>query len=331
MDSIWIDNGGPSAWHFAIAIYFAFGFVAARFFLDRFIFRKLAIWLLFNGAIPLKLNDTTQAKIVKCSESMWKLTYYATVEICILSITYHEPWLREAKGYFIGWPNQELKIPLKLFYMCQCGFYTYSIAALLTWETRRKDFSVMMSHHVVTVILISYSYVTRRSRSKHSLGLRLKGNMFPRAKVFSPSPGCSYAVVLRVKFMHTCFFRIGSIILALHDASDVFMEAAKVFKYSEKELGASVCFGLFAISWLLLRLIFFPFWIIKSTSKDLCKFLRLSEAYDTSLYYVFNTMLVTLLMFHIYWWYLIWSMIMRQLKNQGKVGEDIRSDSEDDE
>ncbi|KAG5548149.1 hypothetical protein RHGRI_013748 [Rhododendron griersonianum] len=311
MDSIWIDNGGPSAWHFAIAIYFAFAFVAARFCLDRFIFRvsyvrsnktclkgliiapvsgdyKLAIWLLFNGAIPLKLNDTTQAKIVKCSESMWKLTYYATVEICILSITYHEPWLREAKGYFIGWPNQELKIPLKLFYMCQCGFYTYSIAALLTWETRRKDFSVMMSHHVVTVILISYSYVTS-------------------------------------------FFRIGSIILALHDASDVFMEAAKVFKYSEKELGASVCFGLFAISWLLLRLIFFPFWIIKSTSKDLCKFLRLSEAYDMSLYYVFNTMLVTLLMFHIYWWYLIWSMIMRQLKNQGKVGEDIRSDSEDDE
>lgn len=288
MDSIWIDNGGPSAWHFAIAIYFAFGFVAARFFLDRFIFRKLAIWLLFNGAIPLKLNDTTRAKIVKCSESMWKLTYYASVEICILSITYHEPWLREAKGYFIGWPNQELKIPLKLFYMCQCGFYTYSIAALLTWETRRKDFSVMMSHHVVTVILISYSYVTS-------------------------------------------FFRIGSIILALHDASDVFMEAAKVFKYSEKELGASVCFGLFAISWLLLRLLFFPFWIIKSTSKDLCKFLRLSEAYDTSLYYVFNTMLVTLLMFHIYWWYLIWSMIVRQLKNQGKVGEDIRSDSEDDE
>lgn len=45
--------------------------------------------------------------------------------------------------------------------MCQCGFYTYSIAALLTWETRRKDFSVMMSHHVITVALIGYSYITR--------------------------------------------------------------------------------------------------------------------------------------------------------------------------
>lgn len=61
------------------------------------------------------------------------------------------------------------------------------------------------------------------------------------------------------------FFQIGSVILALHDASDVFMEAAKVFKYSEKELGASVFFGFFAISWLILRLIFFPFWVIKAT------------------------------------------------------------------
>ena len=61
------------------------------------------------------------------------------------------------------------------------------------------------------------------------------------------------------------FFRIGSIILALHDASDVFMEAAKVFKYSEKEFGASVCFGLFALSWLVLRLIYFPFWVIRSS------------------------------------------------------------------
>ncbi|KAG2704489.1 hypothetical protein I3843_05G006300 [Carya illinoinensis] len=219
---------------------------------------------------------------------MWKLTYYATVEACIINITYHEPWFRETKGFFRGWPNQELLLPLRLFYMCQCGFYTYSIAALLTWETRRKDFSVMMSHHVITVALIGYSYITR-------------------------------------------FFRIGSIVLALHDASDIFMEAAKVFKYSEKELAASVFFGFFAISWLILRLIYFPIWVIRATSYDLCEFLNLSEAYPTLQYYVFNTMLLSLLVFHVYWWVLICSMIWRQLKNRGKVGEDIRSDSEDDE
>jgi len=43
------------------------------------------------------------------------------------------------------------------------------------------------------------------------------------------------------------------------------------------------------------------------------------------LYYIFNTMLIMLLIFHIYWWKLICAMIYRQLKNRGKVGEDIRS------
>ncbi|XP_057965189.1 ceramide synthase LOH2 isoform X2 [Malania oleifera] len=288
MDSFWSHTSAPNSWHFLVAIYFAVIFFVARFSLDRLILRRLAIWLVGKGAIPLKINEAMQAKIVKCSESLWKLTYYATVEACILTIAYNEPWFRYRKEYFRGWPNQEFRIPLKLFYMCQCGFYMYSIAALLTWETRRKDFSVMMSHHIVTVILIGQSYITS-------------------------------------------FFRIGSIVLALHDASDVFMEAAKICKYSRKELGASVFFGSFAASWLILRLIFFPFWVIRSSSSDVCQCLNLSESYPTFLYYVFNTMLLTLLVFHMYWWLLIYAMIIKQLKNWGKVGEDIRSDSEDDD
>ncbi|KAL3814228.1 hypothetical protein ACJIZ3_015496 [Penstemon smallii] len=288
MESIWTLNGGPNVSHFVVALYFSFAFVAARFLLDRFIFRRLAIWLLSRGTTPLKLNEATKSKIVKCSESMWKLTYYATVEYCVLATTFNDPWFRDIKQYFRGWPNQELKLPLKLIYMCQCGFYIYSSAALLTWETRRKDFTVMMSHHIVTVILLAYSYIAG-------------------------------------------FFRIGAVVLALHDASDVFMEAAKIFKYAENELGASVCFGLFALTWLVLRLIFFPFWVIRSSSYYLMEVLHLSEPYDLGLYYVFNTMLLTLLVFHIYWWKLICAMIIRQLKNRGKVGEDVRSDSEDDD
>ncbi|PPS02060.1 hypothetical protein GOBAR_AA18603 [Gossypium barbadense] len=193
---IWSSNAKPDALHFLVALYFALSFPVARFLLDKFIFRRLSVWLLSNGSAPLRMNEATQVKITKCSESMWKFTYFATVETWVLKITYYEPWFGDSKGYFKDWPNQELKFSLSLFYMCQCGFYIYSIFALLTWETRRKDFSVMMSHHIITSILIGYSYVTS-------------------------------------------FFRIGSIILALHDASDVFLEAAKVFKYSEREHGAS--------------------------------------------------------------------------------------------
>ncbi|KAK3404536.1 hypothetical protein EUGRSUZ_K00842 [Eucalyptus grandis] len=121
----------------------------------------------------------------------------------------------------------------------------------------------MMSHHVITVFLIDYSYLTS-------------------------------------------FFQVGAIVLALHDVSDVFLEAAKVLGY----LGLMIALN---------------------CAVPLCDYLPMGEAYATPLYYIFNSMLLMLLIFHAYWWVLICSMIRRQLKNRGKVGEDIRSDSEDDD
>ncbi|MFQ6636036.1 hypothetical protein Gotur_014278 [Gossypium turneri] len=71
--------------------------------------QRLSVWLLSNGSAPLRMNEATQVKITKCSESMWKLTYFATVETWVLKITYYEPWFGDSKGYFKDWPNQELK------------------------------------------------------------------------------------------------------------------------------------------------------------------------------------------------------------------------------
>lgn len=64
----------------------------------------------------------------------------------------------------MGW----CRFQLTLFYTFQCGFYIYSVAALLVWETRRKDFSVMMTHHIVTIGLIAYSYITGYVCLQHS-------------------------------------------------------------------------------------------------------------------------------------------------------------------
>ncbi|OAE22981.1 hypothetical protein AXG93_2717s1110 [Marchantia polymorpha subsp. ruderalis] len=125
-------------------------------------------------------------------------------------------------------------------------------------------------------------------------------------------------------------FRVGSIVLVLHDVSDIFLESAKLCKYSGSELGASVLFGLFALSWGLLRLVYFPFWIIRSTSLDIIEHLDKSNPLHTIQYYAFNTLLLTLLIIHIYWWWLICRMISRQLQLQGRIPDDVRSDSDDD-
>jgi hypothetical protein len=42
-------------------------------------------------------------------------------------------------------------------------------------------------------------------------------------------------------------------------------------------------------------------------------------------YYVFNSLLITLQVMHIYWWILIWRMIMKQIQDRGKISDDVRS------
>lgn len=261
-----------------------------RFFLDIFLFERLAIWFLKSeGSNSDKSSkDGNGAKIFKFKESLWKLSCYAAWEFFIYRIILVEPWFLHPEVYFEGWPHQSMNLPLKLYYTTQCGFYVYGIVALIAWETRRKDFGVMVSHHLITLLLINYSYVAR------------------------------------------CF-RIGIMTLALHDMTDLLMEFAKLCKYSGMELTASICFGIFAISWVALRLVYFPFWVIRSSSYETTKVMDLSNVYHTWLYYSFNTMLITLFIFHIYWWLLICRMVTRQVQNKGKIGEDIRSDSEDEE
>ncbi|GAB2268090.1 hypothetical protein Dimus_003068 [Dionaea muscipula] len=58
----------------------------------------LATWLSNKGSNQVKLYEATLGKIVKCSESMWKLTYYATVEACVLRMTFYEPKFRDLRN-----------------------------------------------------------------------------------------------------------------------------------------------------------------------------------------------------------------------------------------
>lgn len=290
MSTFW-EEETPATWQDALLVLLlSCMWPLARLLLDWKVFQNLGRFVLFrNGKKSLNKEEaeTKEKTLVKFTESCWKLTYYIILEVYVLFITKDEPWALNTAAFWEGWPSQTVKYKLKLYYIGQCAFYIYSVAALLFWETRRKDFSVMMTHHIVTIGLVGYSYTT--------------GN-----------------------------FRVGSVVLALHDISDVFMEAAKLFKYGENEFIASALFGLFAISWFLLRLIYFPFWIIWSTSVECLRYIDLSRPDWHLQYYTFNTLLITLLVIHFYWWILIFRMIVRQLKNSGRVGDDVRSDSEDD-
>lgn len=293
----WEHEAFPAYHDFLALPFFAVFFPAVRYFLDAFVFEKVAKRLIY-GKEHAKLDmkeDVKRKKVNKFKESAWKCVYFLSAEIFALSITYNEPWFTNTRYFWVGpgeqiWPDQKIKLKLKGLYMYATGFYTYSILALIFWETRRSDYVASMAHHIASVILLVMSYI------------------------FS-------------------FARVGSVVLALHDGSDVFIEVGKMSKYSGYERVASVSFVLFVLSWTLLRLVYYPFWILWSTSYEVLLTLDKEElvAGRSIYYYLFNGLLFGLLVLHIYWWRLMVLMLIEQIRARGQIGEDIRSDSEGEE
>lgn len=111
------------------------------------------------------------------------------------------------------------RLKLKSLFMYVGGFYTYSVFALVFWETRRKDFVVTMVHHIAAVSLALGAFMFR-------------------------------------------FGRICSLVVAIHDASDIFLELAKINRYLNIEIMASIMFVCFAASWMVLRLWCYPRYVL---------------------------------------------------------------------
>jgi ceramide synthetase len=110
--------------------------------------------------------------------------------------------------------------------------------------------------------------------------------------------------------------------MLLHDACDVLMEGAKIAKYCDREDLATVLFGSFSVAWLLLRLMFFPLVVIRSTIYESYKVVE----WD-SVYYMFNGLLCMLLVLHVNWFRLILRIIYMQLVTG--TAHDVREDEDD--
>ena len=61
-----------------------------------------------------------------------------------------------------GWhPGVSIQPALHWLYMVQMGFYLHCAYATIYLETIRRDFVVLMMHHVLTLGLLMFSYIVR--------------------------------------------------------------------------------------------------------------------------------------------------------------------------
>jgi ceramide synthetase len=115
---------------------------------------------------------------------------------------------------------------------------------------------------------------------------------------------------------------VGSLVLLAHDFADHWLELAKLARYVKYQTVCDVAFGMFATTWVYTRLSVYPTWIIYSTSMEAGQILAMFPAY-----YVFNFLLTTLLILHLFWGYFIIKVAYKVLMVSEAV-TDTRSHSE---
>lgn len=132
------------------------------------------------------------------------------------------------------------------------------------------------------------------------------------------------ATIFLITFSYACnFVRVGTLVMMVHDISDIFLEAAKCAHYAQFRRVADNLFTIFAVVFIVSRLIVFPKLVLYTT---LVKSLAITDPYPG--YYFFNFLLFILQFLHLFWTLTILRMAYGMLI-LGVVQNDHRSDVEE--
>lgn len=115
--------------------------------------------------------------------------------------------------------------------------------------------------------------------------------------------------------------RVGSLVLFVHDCADIFLEGAKSLKYANLQKACDITFGIFTLTWIVTRLMLYPR-IIYSTSIEAPRILPMYPVY-----YIFNSLLIALLVLHLIWTYMILQIVVQTIR-AGQMEGDVRSSSD---
>lgn len=225
----------------------------------------------------------------KFIESIWKFYIYSffwsySLYLVLFKYDYFNNIYSIWDDWIIG-----MKVPLDIqfLYFVECGFYLHSIYATLFMDTIKKDFFVMLFHHVITLALINISYATRY----HKIGVL-------------------------VIFVHD----ITDILLEFTKCNVYLKDINKRFKCLH-EFISNVSFVIFTISWFICRLYWFPLRILYASGVISAYKAFPQESY---LYGMFNILLWLLFILDIYWFYFILLFLYKILSGQLNEIKDVR-------
>ncbi|XP_051282612.1 ceramide synthase 5 [Dicentrarchus labrax] len=234
--------------------------------------RKIQRWF------RVRRNQDRPSIQKKFCESMWRFTFYLGIFIYAICHLWVSPWMWDTRQCWHNYPFQPVSHGQYNYYVAELAFYC-SLMFSQFIDIKRKDFMIMLVHHLATILLITFSYAN---------------NML----------------------------RAGTLVMCVHDASDIFLEAAKLANYAKFQRLCDGLFVVFSISFFLTRLVIYPFWVVHSVLFESWEIVGPYRAW-----WLLNGLLLVLQALHIIWFYLIARIAIKAIF-KGKVSKDDRSDIE---
>ncbi|XP_062512969.1 ceramide synthase 1-like [Corticium candelabrum] len=227
----------------------------------------------------VKKVDMDEKEALKFPESAFKVLYYAlSWGFCYyLVVTKYELW-NHPVDVWKDW-ERGMAIPLDIygFYIFQLGLYLHALYATCFLDDVRRDFIMMIVHHLLTIALIGFSFTIRY----HLIGL----------------------IVI---FLHD----LNDVIL---DGSKclLYMQHRGGKVYPRWDHAATVGFLTFSVVWFIMRLYWYFYKVLYSTG-----YISIVTVPTGRFYLFFNGMLWLLFFINIYWFYFILQAMYRVVTGQ---------------
>lgn len=123
----------------------------------------------FWSPLARVLGVKTEGNINRFAEQGWGLMYAAAFWTLGMYIYETSPYahpsglLLPTKELWKGYPHFSLAPLTKFYYLVQMAFWIQTLL-IINVEKRRKDYAQMLTHHIVTVALVTTSYATNWTR-----------------------------------------------------------------------------------------------------------------------------------------------------------------------
>ncbi|KAL4943877.1 TLC domain-containing protein [Aspergillus oleicola] len=101
--------------------------------------------------------------VTRFSEQAWLLCYYSVFWTLGMYLYCTSKYFLNLREMFTDWPSRELPEITKTYILAQWAFWLQQLI-VINIEERRKDHWQMLSHHIVTIILLWTSYALHLTR-----------------------------------------------------------------------------------------------------------------------------------------------------------------------